>query len=229
MRIQEHIGEVKNLYHKQILHSNQTATTPPIAHLQETTTQSSVVSLATQESDVHLEPSQSPAKCVVIDDESPPQVGLTMCLQSRTPLDNGSNNPIDTGPSPLVTFDNPSMAITTATTNETQHQFDAKQENCSGLVHHLFAHVKNIKFNTKAEVAKWCRSNIKVDILWCSNTINLMKTALTKVCRLCAAEHMIIGHYFNSIHQRKKIINLKSEQRGISNCKTRFLWFKQSN
>jgi hypothetical protein len=80
-------------------------------------------------------------------------------------------------------FDNPPMAITAATSNETRHRLDAKQENCSALACYLFAHAKNIKFKTKAEIAEWCQSNIKVDTLWRSNTINLMKSASTKVCR----------------------------------------------
>ena len=84
-----------------------------------TTTESSVVSLVTQESDVHLETSQSPVMCVVIDDAPPPQAGLTMGLQSRPLLDDESTNPIDTGPLPLVTFDNPPMAINNTTPNET--------------------------------------------------------------------------------------------------------------
>ncbi len=97
--------------------------------------------------------------CVVINDAPPPKAGLSMCMQSRPPLDDESiKDPIDTGPPPLVTFDNPLVAITitTATLNEAWCQFDVKQENCSALARHLFAHVKIILFNTKAEVAEWC-------------------------------------------------------------------------
>jgi hypothetical protein len=127
-------------------------------------------------------------------------------------------------------FDNPPMATTTATPHEARRQLDAKQENFSALACHLHSYVKKIPFNTKVEEAEWCQSNIKVDIiLWHSNTINLMKTASTKVCRLCTAEHMINRHNFNSAHQQNKIINLKSKLREICNCKTRFLRFEQSD
>ncbi len=122
--------------------------------------------------------------------------------------------------------DNPPVANTTTTNNpEAQHQPNAKQEKCSALACHLFAHVKNIKFDTNAEVATWCQSNIQIEILWHSNMINLMKTASTKVCRLCAAERMIIGQNFYNAYQRTKMINLKSKIRGICNCKMRCLRF----
>jgi hypothetical protein len=92
----------------------------------------------------------------------------------------------------------------------------------------FFAHVKNIKFDTKAEVAAWCQSNI-IMILWHLNTISLMKTASTKACHLCAVECMIIGQNFYNAHQRTKMINLKSKIRGICNCKKRFQRFNQSD
>jgi hypothetical protein len=101
---------------------------------------------------------------------------------------------------------------------------DPKQDNCSALARHLFSHVKNLHFNTKAEVADWCRSNLEIKIIWRSNTISLLKSASTKNCRLCAVEQMAIGRHFGS----KNIINLKSELRGICSCKTRFLWFARS-
>jgi hypothetical protein len=40
-----------------------------------------------------------------------------------------------------------------------------KQENCSALVCHLFSHMKYLQFDTRAEVAKWCCSHIKADII----------------------------------------------------------------
>jgi hypothetical protein len=82
---------------------------------------------------------------------------------------------------------------------------DARQDNCSALACHLFAHVKNLEFNTKAEFSEWCHTNIKVDILWHSSTINLVKTASTKVCQLCAAKCMIIGQNFTHAHRQQKI------------------------
>ncbi len=96
---------------------------------------------------------------------------------------------------------------------------DPKQDNCSALAWHLLSHVKRIRFNTKAEVAKWCWSHIGVDIIWQSNSITLMNTASTKLCHLRAAKRMVINHYFNHQHQHKEIINLKNELRGICTCK----------
>ncbi len=143
-------------YYKHIFCFNQTATTLLTAPLQATTTQSSVVSLATKESDVHLEPSQSLAMCAVINDTPQSQAGLTMYLQSRPPSDyENINNLINVAPPPLVMFDNPPVAITTAIPNEAQCQSNTKQENCSALACHHFAHVKSILLNTKAEVAEW--------------------------------------------------------------------------
>jgi hypothetical protein len=105
---------------------------------------------------------------------------------------------------------------------------DPGQDNCSALVQHLFSHVKCMRFNTKAEVAEWCGSHIKVDIIWQLNPTTLMNTASTKLYRLCAAECMVIGHNFNHQHRHKKILNLKNDLRGICSCKTRFLRFLQS-
>ena len=102
---------------------------------------------------------------------------------------------------------------------------DPKKDNCSALARHLFSHVKNLNFNTKAEVADWCRSHLEIKIIWRSNTISLLKSATTKNCRLCATERMFIGRHFGS----ENIINLKSELRGVCNCKTRFLRFARSS
>jgi hypothetical protein len=41
-----------------------------------------------------------------------------------------------------------------------------------------------------------------------------MNMASTKLCRLCAAEHIVIGHNFIHQHRRKKILNLKNKFRG---------------
>ena len=48
-RIQEHIGEVTKLYYKSILLPNHSATTPPLAHLQGSSTCSLTMSLAMQQ------------------------------------------------------------------------------------------------------------------------------------------------------------------------------------
>jgi hypothetical protein len=93
----------------------------------------------------------------------------------------------------------------------------------------LFTHVKHLRFDTQAEVlAEWCHTHIKANILWRSNTISLVITAGTKICRLCAVKHMIIGQNFNDVHRRRKILNLKSKQHGVCSCKTRLLRFTRS-
>ncbi len=103
-----------------------------------------------------------------------------------------------------------------------------QQENYSALACHLFAHVKNLIFDTKAEVVEWCRTNILVDILWRSSTLSLVKMAGQKVCQLCATKRMIIGQNVTSSHRRRKILNLKSEMRGVCSRKARFLRFARS-
>jgi hypothetical protein len=102
------------------------------------------------------------------------------------------------------------------------------QDNCSALARHLFSHAKDHSFSSKAEVAAWCRSTIKVEILWRLNTIGLMSTAGSCSCRLCAVEHMLIRQNFNSTRS-KRLLNLKSELHGVCSCKMRFLRFSQSS
>ncbi len=103
-----------------------------------------------------------------------------------------------------------------------------KQDNCSAFACHLYSHVQHLPFQTRAKVAAWCWSKIKIEILWQSNPITLQKTASTRLCRLCTAKCMIIGHNFISTNKRSKIINLESKMRGVCSCKTRFLRFSRS-
>jgi hypothetical protein len=77
-----------------------------------------------------------------------------------------------------------------------------QEEHCSALARHLLSHVKNLHFTSRAEVAKWCRKNIKVEIIWHANPIKLVGTASMKRCRLCAVERMAIGHNFYSSRQK---------------------------
>jgi hypothetical protein len=71
-----------------------------------------------------------------------------------------------------------------------------QEEHCSPLAHHLLSNSKNLHFTSRAEVAEWCRKNIKVDIVWHANQINLVGMAGTKHCHLCTVEQMVIGHNF---------------------------------
>jgi hypothetical protein len=170
--------------------------------------------------------------CVVIKDAPPlPPISLTMHLCTQAPSDASNIDPVTVAPQPLIIhFENlpPTPEIPFYTRTTTINKLNTQQENCSALARHLFAQVKHLLFNTKAEVTEWCRTHIKVDILWCSNTISLVKTMGTKVCRLCAAERMIFGKNFTNVHRLGKILNLKSELRGVCSCKKRFLWFARS-
>ncbi len=228
--IQEHIGEVRKLYNKHILLPNQTTTTPPPTQLQGSTNCSSTISITTQSRTSYQELPQTNPMCVVIKDVPPlPPIELTLCTQM--PSDVSNIDPITVAPQPpIVHFENlpPTPETPFYARATTTNQLDAQQENCSAFARHLFVHVKRIWFKTKAEVAEWCCTHIKVGILWRSNTISLIKTAGTKVCKLFAVERMIIGHNFTNVHRQRKILNIKSEQRGVCSCKTRFLWFARS-
>ncbi len=104
------------------------------------------------------------------------------------------------------------------------------QDNCSAIARHLFAHVKDLRFETKVEVAEWCQKNISIDIIRLSLIISLIKVAGQKSYWLCATERIIIDqNLLGSTGRRKKILNLKSEMCGVCRCKTRFLWFARSN
>jgi hypothetical protein len=230
MRIQEHIGEVTKLYNKHILLPNQTTTTPPPTQSQGSTNCSSTISLAAQSRTSYKELPQTNPMCVVIKD-APPLPPIELTLRTRTPSDVSNIHPITVVPQPpIVHFKNlpPAPKTPFYARATTTNQLDAQQENCSAFACHLFAHVKHIPFKTKAEVAEWCHTHIKVNILWCLNAISLVETVGTKVYKLCAMECMIIGHNFTSVHRQRKILNLKSELCGVCSCKTRFLWFTRS-
>jgi hypothetical protein len=217
------IGEVTKLYNKNILLPNRDATTPPLTHLHGTTTCSSTVSLAMLSNTSPLELSQPNMMCVVIKDvhpPPPPTIGLNMQLRTRVPseVSNLDHLVVTTPQPPIVNFDvlpaYPKIPFYTGVIIATPN-LNTQQDNCSTLVCHLFAHVKNLEFNTKAEVLKWCLTNIKVNILWHSSTVSLVKIASTKVCRSCAAKRMIIGQNFTHAHRQGKILNLKSELHAI--------------
>ena len=57
-------------------------------------------------------------------------------------------------------------------------------ENWCALAHHLFSQIKNLCFDVKAEVAIWCHSNIKVNLLWSVDMIPLIKSAGTLRCQI---------------------------------------------
>jgi hypothetical protein len=104
------------------------------------------------------------------------------------PSDVSNIGPVTAAPQPpIIHFDNlpPTPNTPFYARATTTDQLDAQQENCSALARHLFAHVQHIRIDTKAEVAEWCHTHIKVDILWHLNTISLVKKVSTKICKLC--------------------------------------------
>jgi hypothetical protein len=194
---------------------------------------SALISLGTQNSTLSAQPSAPPESlptCVIIDDAVPSPVPRTLTMQLRPRANSDLTDSIDgasaNDDSTLqVSLPDPPPDESPPSTQASPIIIDPRQDNCSALARHIFSHVKDLRFNTKAEVADWCRSHLEVDIIWKANTISLLKSATTKDCRLCAVERMAIGRKFGN----KGIINLKSELRGICTCKTRFLRFARSS
>ncbi len=170
-------------------------------------------------------PPTYPPCCIFIDDTSPSQPldrTLRIHLRPRSHLSDLSDSSIDNSTHNIAPT--PPKDIPPFSPDPPNTQPDA----CSALARHLLSHAKDLLFASKADVATWCCSNIKVDILWQSNTIGLISTAGTCSCHLCAAERMLIGQNLCSTCWRKGLLNLKSEMRGVCNCKTRFLRFSRS-
>ncbi len=108
MRIQEHIGEVTNLYIKHILLSNQTTTTTTSTQLQGSTNRSSTMSLAMQSITSYQDLPQTNPMCVVIKNVPPlPPINLTMHLRTWTPSDVSNIDPVTVVQQPpIVHFEN---------------------------------------------------------------------------------------------------------------------------
>jgi hypothetical protein len=238
-QIQEHIGEVTKLYSKSILLTNhqQTTTTLPSSPSQTSKSGSALISqppspsshTSTSSSALLSQPAQSDNNplCIVI---YPPAhnhpTGLSMRLRcSGSQSDTSTITNIENVPPNLLPFYSPPTVDFGPPIKAAPPHIIPRQDNCSAFARHLFSHVKRMCFNMKAEVAEWCQSHIEVNIIWQSNPITLMNTASTKICRLCAAERIVISHNFNHPHWSKKILNIKNELRGICSCKTRFLQF----
>ncbi len=105
-RVLEHIGEVTKLYKKSILLPNYSATTPPLAHLQGSSTCSSMMSLATQQQSEtsYQDPLLSQlanGMCIIINNAAPPQppIGLTI---TRAPSDVSNIDQLPIAPQPPI-------------------------------------------------------------------------------------------------------------------------------
>jgi hypothetical protein len=170
-------------------------------------------------------PPTFPPCCIVIGDaaDHPPMRTLRMQLRPQSTSSDISNSSTDSS--------NSHHGLTINMTSPGQPPPPSNpvpQDNCSALARHLFSHAKYNTFSSKADVATWCCSNIKAEIIWWLNTIGLMSTAGTRSCRLCAVERLLIGQNFNST-RNKNLLNLKSKLRGICSCKMWFLRFSQSS
>ena len=209
--VQEHIGEVARIYANTILptHQHQQSTRRTSSQPQTLTTSSIELSLDTQANSVH----EFQPLCVIINDDAtnrPKEEALTWAIR-RTDSDDSSITTNRENEPPRNSTSDPPPIINFCPIKAPRHPPDPRQENCSALAHHLLSHICHTQFKSILEVQEWCRSHISVDILWKSNTISLMNTARTKLCRPCAAEQMTIGHNFVYSERSKKIINRKTE------------------
>jgi hypothetical protein len=167
--------------------------------------------------------------CIIINDNATnqPREALTQAIRRTNSNDSSITTNRENEP-PCNLASDPHPQLFSAQSKHPVTPPDPRQQNCSALACHLLSHIHHTQFKSTLEVQEWCQSHISVDILWKSNTISLMNTARTKLCRLCAAEQMTIGHNFVHSERSKKIINLKTEMRGTCICKTRFLRFLRS-
>ncbi len=223
-RIQEHTGEVTKLYSKSILLINrhQTTTTLPSSPSQTSKRESALISqppspslhTSTSSSALLSQPAQSDDNplCIVI---NPPAhnhpTDLSMQLHcSGSQSDTSTITNIENVPPNLLMFHPPPTVDFGPPIKAAPPHIVPRQDNYSALAWHLYSHIKQMHVNTKAKVAEWCWSHIEVDIIWQWNPITLMNMASTKICHLCVAERMVIGHNFNHPHWSKKILNLKN-------------------
>jgi hypothetical protein len=91
---------------------------------------------------------------------SEPMWGLTMHLQWRT---HKSDISLISDPGQMILIN----LITIPDVAPPPHQpppYNKQEEHCSALACHLLSHMKNLHFTSRAEVAEWCRKNIKVEI-----------------------------------------------------------------
>ncbi len=192
---------------------------------QTSTTSSVKLSLSTQTDSVH----ESPPLCVIINDNAPnrPREASTRAIRRNNSNDSSITNNHENKP-PRNLMPNPPPIINFCPIEAPCDPPNLRKENCSALACHLLSHIHHTQFKSTLEIQEWCWSHIRVDILWKLNTISLMNTARTKLCHLCTAKRMTIGHNLLHSERSKKMINLKTGMRGACTCKTSFLRFLRS-
>ncbi len=173
--MQEHIGEVTKLYNNLILRHNISTLSsqrPPLAPSEcsvttRSTSSQPLLTIQYLQNDSNDSPTLSQliaqGLCILIAEAAPPLHPLGLTINRATSDISGIANPPDH--QPIVHFPNPNRRIAA----------DESHDNCSAIARHLFAHVKDHRFDTKAEVAEWCQKNVLIDIIWRSSTLGLSK------------------------------------------------------
>ncbi len=190
-QVQEHIGEVAKIYAKTILPTNQQPARRMSSQPQTSTTSLVELLLDTQTDLAH----ESQPLCVIINNNASnwPREASTHAIR-RANSNNSSitNNRENEPPHNLMPDSLP--IINFCPIEASPDPPDPRQENCPTLARHLLSHIHHTRLKSILEVQEWSQSHINVNILWKLNTISLMNTAHTKLCHLCVAKRMTIGH-----------------------------------
>jgi len=97
----------------------------------------------------------------------------------------------------------------------------------STISKHLWSHCQDIQFDEKKDVATWCRTNVKLEILFTGTPLSFMKSAATRKCKLCMRERTILFKHFGLKKSIKgNLMNSRKELHGSCSRKTRCLRLK---
>ena len=102
-------------------------------------------------------------------------------------------------------------------------ELDYSKIEVSNITRHMWAHVKDMPFETKDEMYAWVRNHWKIEIIQKMQVVSALKTAGTRNCQLCMKERVQL---FYAMHEKKtshNLMNSRSELFGKCTCKTRFL------
>ena len=88
-----------------------------------------------------------------------------------------------------------------------QPQLDLQMEeiDCSLFSRHMWSHAKHLDFDHKKDLYAWCCENMEVEVVHQVPVIAAMKTAGTKNCSLCMAEHIDLFNGFKKILNPQKL------------------------
>ena len=102
-------------------------------------------------------------------------------------------------------------------------ELDYSKIECSNITRHMWAHTKDMPFETKRDMYAWVRDNWEVDIISTMPVTSAMKTAGTRHCQLCMKERVKLFYAFHEKQTSHKLMNSRTELHGKCTCKTRFL------